>query len=204
MSAVLELGVAVIDSAVAGLGGCPYARGAKGNVATENVLYMLRDMGVETAVGLDAVVEVAWWISEALGRRPNSRVALALGAERQLRRAGGRTGRRCGHARRGRTRAAGGDGLTLFAISLYRTGIVSLDAVHARPRGAHLGSADPAQLPVVAGAGAARPRGRRGQLLGASQVPFCTRYRQLAPIAIKVPGVSIRAAATSVAPDWAR
>jgi isopropylmalate/homocitrate/citramalate synthase len=81
--AVLELGVAVIDSAVAGLGGCPFAKGAKGNVATEDVLYMLRGMGVETGVDLDAVVAVAWWISAALGRRPNSRVALALGADRQ-------------------------------------------------------------------------------------------------------------------------
>jgi hydroxymethylglutaryl-CoA lyase len=73
----------VIDSAVAGLGGCPYAKGAKGNVATEDVLYMLRGMGVETGVDLEAMVAVAWWISAALGRRPNSRVALALGADRQ-------------------------------------------------------------------------------------------------------------------------
>lgn len=53
-----------------------------GNVATEDVLYMLRGMGVETGVDLDAVVGVAWWISTALGRGPNSRVALALGADR--------------------------------------------------------------------------------------------------------------------------
>ena len=78
--AVLETGVAVIDSSVGGLGGCPYARGAKGNVATEDVLYMLDGMAIETGVDLDAVVAVAWWIFDRLGRRPESRVALARGA----------------------------------------------------------------------------------------------------------------------------
>ena len=80
--AVIEQGVAVIDSSVGGLGGCPYAKGAKGNVATEDVLYMLHGMGIETGVDLDAIVDTAWFISKALGRRPNSRVAQALGATR--------------------------------------------------------------------------------------------------------------------------
>jgi len=81
--AVMEVGVAVIDSSVGGLGGCPYAKGAKGNVATEDVLYMLDGMGIETSVNLDAMVDVAWWIFATLGRKPNSRVAQALGARRQ-------------------------------------------------------------------------------------------------------------------------
>jgi len=81
--AVIEMGVSVIDSSVGGLGGCPYAKGAKGNVATEDVLYMLDGMGIETGVDLDALVDVAWWIFGALGRKPNSRVAQALGAKRQ-------------------------------------------------------------------------------------------------------------------------
>lgn len=81
--AVLEMGVSVIDSSVGGLGGCPYAKGAKGNVATEDVLYMLHGMGIETGVDLDAVVDTAWWIFGTLGRRPNSRVAQALGGKRQ-------------------------------------------------------------------------------------------------------------------------
>ena len=80
--AVLELGVAVIDSSVGGLGGCPYARGAKGNVATEDVLYMLRGMNLETGVDLDAMVDIAWFISRELGRKPNSRVAQAMGKDR--------------------------------------------------------------------------------------------------------------------------
>ncbi len=76
--AVMEQGVGVVDSSVGGLGGCPYAKGAKGNVATEDVLYMLDGMDIETGVALDAVVETAWFISTALGRRPTSRVAQAL------------------------------------------------------------------------------------------------------------------------------
>ena len=80
--AVLEMGVAIVDSSVGGLGGCPYAKGAKGNVATEDVLYMLDGMGIETGVDLDALVDISWWIFGELGRRPNSRVAQALGAKR--------------------------------------------------------------------------------------------------------------------------
>ncbi|ROR32438.1 hydroxymethylglutaryl-CoA lyase [Inmirania thermothiophila] len=76
--AVLELGVSVVDSAVGGLGGCPYAPGAAGNVATEDVLYLLHGLGIETGVDLDAVVDTAWWIAAALERAPASRVAHAL------------------------------------------------------------------------------------------------------------------------------
>ena len=80
--ACLEQGIAVVDSAVAGLGGCPYARGATGNVATEDLLYMLQGCGVETGVDLDLVVEAGRFVSGALGRRPASRVSNArAGAE---------------------------------------------------------------------------------------------------------------------------
>jgi hydroxymethylglutaryl-CoA lyase len=63
----LQLGVAVVDSSVAGLGGCPYAKGATGNVATEDVVYMLHGLGVETGVDLDSLVEVGNFISSHLG-----------------------------------------------------------------------------------------------------------------------------------------
>ena len=76
--AVLELGVGVVDSAVAGLGGCPYAKGASGNVATEDLLYMLHGMGIETGVSLERVLEAGWFISDVLGRTPGSRVSAAL------------------------------------------------------------------------------------------------------------------------------
>ncbi len=80
--AVLELGIRTIDSAVAGLGGCPYAPGAAGNVATEDVLYMLDGMGVGTGVDLDAVAAAGWFICDALGRPPASKVSLALRGRR--------------------------------------------------------------------------------------------------------------------------
>lgn len=76
--ACLELGVAVIDSAVAGLGGCPYARGARGNVASEDVVYMLHGLGVETGVDLDALAETGDWISRQLSRESHSRAGRAL------------------------------------------------------------------------------------------------------------------------------
>ncbi len=79
----MQRGVAVFDSSVAGLGGCPYARGATGNVATEDVLYLLKGLEIETGVDLDAVVDTARFISEALGRPPVSRVARAMLAKRQ-------------------------------------------------------------------------------------------------------------------------
>lgn len=75
--ACMERGIAVFDSSVAGLGGCPYARGASGNVATEDVLYMLSGLGIETGVDLDAVIDTGRFISDALGRKPASKVSLA-------------------------------------------------------------------------------------------------------------------------------
>ena len=81
--AVLEAGVRVIDSSVAGLGGCPYAPGAAGNVATEDVLYMLDGLGIATGVDLGAVAEAGWFICDALGRPPASRVSLALRSRRR-------------------------------------------------------------------------------------------------------------------------
>lgn len=76
--AVLERGVAVIDSSVAGLGGCPYARGATGNVATEDVLYMLQGLGIETGISLEKMVETAAFISQAIDAPINSNTANAL------------------------------------------------------------------------------------------------------------------------------
>ncbi|MEB8434329.1 hydroxymethylglutaryl-CoA lyase [Cocleimonas sp. KMM 6892] len=75
--AVLQLGVSTIDSSVSGLGGCPYAKGATGNVATEDVIYMLNGMGIETGVDLDKLLEAGRFISDQLGRKPNSNVGLA-------------------------------------------------------------------------------------------------------------------------------
>jgi len=72
--ASLELGVSVIDSSVTGLGGCPYAHGASGNVATEDVIYMLHGMGIETGVELEKLIEVGRFISDVFGRAPQSKV----------------------------------------------------------------------------------------------------------------------------------
>jgi isopropylmalate/homocitrate/citramalate synthase len=80
--AALELGVATIDSSVAGLGGCPYAKGASGNVATEDVLYLLHGLGIETGVDLDLVYEAGRFICAQLGREPGSKVARALAAKK--------------------------------------------------------------------------------------------------------------------------
>ena len=76
--ACLEAGVRVADASVAGLGGCPYARGATGNVATEDVIYLLHGLGFATGVDLDALVETGRWISGQLGRDNGSRVGKAL------------------------------------------------------------------------------------------------------------------------------
>ena len=76
--ACLELGVSVIDASVSGLGGCPYAKGAAGNVATEEVVYMLHGMGIETGIDLEKLIETGRFISDALGRMPQSRVSSAL------------------------------------------------------------------------------------------------------------------------------
>ncbi len=75
--AVMEMGVAVVDTSVAGLGGCPYAKGASGNVATEDVLYMLNGLGIETGVDMTALLGASAFISDALGRPPASKVARA-------------------------------------------------------------------------------------------------------------------------------
>lgn len=75
--AVLEQGVSTIDSSIAGLGGCPYARGASGNVATEDVLYMLDGMGVKTNVDFDALLETSNFVTKVLGHQARSKVALA-------------------------------------------------------------------------------------------------------------------------------
>ena len=76
--AALEMGVWRYDTSVAGLGGCPYAKGATGNVATEDVVYMLQGMGIETGVDLDKLVDAGHYISEFLQRKPNSRAATAI------------------------------------------------------------------------------------------------------------------------------
>lgn len=82
--AVLECGVAVVDSAVAGLGGCPYASGASGNVASEDVLYMLNGLGIKTGVDIDKLVETGKFISDHLGRPSNSKTARALTAKSRI------------------------------------------------------------------------------------------------------------------------
>lgn len=79
--AVVEEGVAVIDASVAGLGGCPYAKGASGNVATEDVLYMLNGLSIETGVDLQKLAQTGHWITAQLGRTSGSKVALAMGCE---------------------------------------------------------------------------------------------------------------------------
>ncbi|MCH8177274.1 MAG: hydroxymethylglutaryl-CoA lyase [Proteobacteria bacterium] len=78
LHAVLQCGISVIDSSVAGLGGCPYAKGASGNVATEDVLYMLDGMQIETGVDMQKLLEAGRYINEFLGRETASRAALAL------------------------------------------------------------------------------------------------------------------------------
>ncbi len=82
--ACLEAGVAVVDSSVAGLGGCPYAPGASGNVATEDVIYMLRGLAVETGVDLDALLQAGAFISRRLNRSPASALARTVAAKRRL------------------------------------------------------------------------------------------------------------------------
>ena len=76
--AALDLGVWQFDTSSAGLGGCPFAKGATGNVATEDVVYMLHGMGIETGIDLDKLIDAGQFISDFLGRKPNSRAAGAL------------------------------------------------------------------------------------------------------------------------------
>ena len=78
--ACLEDGVAVVDASVSGAGGCPYAKGASGNVATEDVVYMLQGMGVRTGVDLDLLAETGRWLAARLGRTTHSKVGEALAA----------------------------------------------------------------------------------------------------------------------------
>ncbi|WP_454692262.1 hydroxymethylglutaryl-CoA lyase [Achromobacter aloeverae] len=80
--AALETGIGIFHTSVAGLGGCPYAKGATGNVATEDVLYMLRGMGIETGIDFDAVVDIGQWISGHLDRKSASRAGNAVAAGR--------------------------------------------------------------------------------------------------------------------------
>lgn len=76
--AALQMGVWNFQSSVAGLGGCPYAKGATGNVATEDLVYLLHGMGIDTGIDLDELVDAGAFISQHLGRKPNSRVATAI------------------------------------------------------------------------------------------------------------------------------
>ncbi len=79
----LEMGVWQFDASVAGLGGCPYAKGATGNVATEDVVYMLHGMGIDTGIDLNLLIDAGQFISDALGRSTNSRAGKALWTKRQ-------------------------------------------------------------------------------------------------------------------------
>lgn len=80
--AALETGISIFHTSVAGLGGCPYAKGATGNVATEDVLYMLRGLDIDTGVDFDAVVDIGQWISGHLNRPGGSRAGNAIAARR--------------------------------------------------------------------------------------------------------------------------
>jgi hydroxymethylglutaryl-CoA lyase len=80
--ASLETGVATFDSSIAGLGGCPYAKGASGNVATEDVVYMLHGLGIETGVDLDKLVAIGQWICGVIGKEPVSKAGRALAAKK--------------------------------------------------------------------------------------------------------------------------
>lgn len=77
----LSRGIAVIDSAVAGLGGCPYAAGASGNVASEDVVYLLNGLGISHGIDLTALAQAGWFITDKLGKQPSSKVGLALKAK---------------------------------------------------------------------------------------------------------------------------
>jgi len=85
VAAALEMGIGIVDASVAGLGGCPFAAGATGNVATEDVLYLLEGLGIETGVDMQALVEAGRFISAELGREPASRLG-RIPDERRFRR----------------------------------------------------------------------------------------------------------------------
>ncbi len=82
--AALEIGVSIFHASVAGLGGCPYAKGATGNIATEDVLYLLHGLGIKTGIDLDAVVDAGQFISNHLGRKAVSRTGNAIAARRMV------------------------------------------------------------------------------------------------------------------------
>jgi hydroxymethylglutaryl-CoA lyase len=77
----LKMGIATVDSAVAGLGGCPYAAGASGNLATEDLVYMLNGLGIKHGIDLQLLAQAGWQISNALNKQPTSKVSLALKAQ---------------------------------------------------------------------------------------------------------------------------
>jgi hydroxymethylglutaryl-CoA lyase len=81
--ASMEVGISIFHSSVAGLGGCPYAKGATGNVSTEDVLYMMQGLGIETGIDLNAVVDAGQFISKYLGRKAASRAGNAIAVKRQ-------------------------------------------------------------------------------------------------------------------------
>ncbi|MBD1583210.1 hydroxymethylglutaryl-CoA lyase [Pseudoalteromonas sp. S16_S37] len=81
ISKALEMGISTVDSAVAGLGGCPYAKGASGNVATEDVVYLLQGLGIDPQIDLERLAKAGWAICEALNKPPVSKVSLALKAK---------------------------------------------------------------------------------------------------------------------------
>ena len=78
----LQSGITVVDSAIAGLGGCPYAKGASGNVATEDVVYLLNGLGINTGINFDKLLKAGWFISDILGKAPISKVSNAYRAQR--------------------------------------------------------------------------------------------------------------------------
>ena len=78
---LVAMGIGIFDSSVAGLGGCPYAAGASGNVATEDVVYLLHGLGIETGIDLDRLAETGRWICGVLGRESSSKVGRALSAQ---------------------------------------------------------------------------------------------------------------------------
>ena len=80
--ACLALGVRSFDASTGGVGGCPFAPGATGNVATEDLVWLFQGLGIKTGLNLDALVETGSWISEQIGRRYSSRVGAALAARR--------------------------------------------------------------------------------------------------------------------------
>ena len=83
--AALEAGVATVDASAGGLGGCPYAKSATGNLATEDLVWMLEGLGVETGVDLDALIGTSVWMADQLGRPSPSRVVRAIASERRRR-----------------------------------------------------------------------------------------------------------------------